>query len=58
MAVKCILTGQTVKPSSDDFNITEEGTFSIIKKITEVQSVEVLPENPDPNVLYLIKEGE
>ena len=58
MGVKCILTGQTVKPSSDDFNITEEGTFSIIKKITEVQSVEVLPENPDPNVLYLIKEGE
>ena len=36
MGVKCILTGQTVKPSSDDFNITEEGTFSIIKKITEV----------------------
>ena len=35
--------------------------FSIIKtnilaKITEVQSVETLPENPDPNVLYLIRE--
>lgn len=36
MGVKCILTGQTIKPSSDDFNITEEGIFSIIKKITEV----------------------
>ena len=29
---------------------------NILAKITEVQSVETLPENPDPNVLYLIRE--
>ena len=29
-----------------------------LDKITEVQSVDALPENPDPKVLYLIREEE
>ena len=31
---------------------------AMLAKITEVQSVDALPENPDPNVLYLIREEE
>lgn len=29
-----------------------------LNKITEIQSVDALPENPDPNVLYLIREED
>ena len=40
--------------------VGEDGTRLPAKlaKITEVQSVDALPANPDPNVLYLIREEE
>ena len=41
-----------------DVQVDEDGTRLPAKlaKITEVQSVDALPENPDPTVLYLIRE--
>lgn len=41
-----------------DVQVSEDGTRldAVLAKITEVQSVDALPENPDPNVLYLIRE--
>lgn len=45
--------------NAPDVQVSEDGTRldAVLAKITEVQSVDVLPENPDPNVLYLIREG-
>ena len=44
--------------NAQDVQVCEDGTRLPAKldKITEVQSVDALPENPDPNVLYLIRE--
>ena len=41
-----------------DVQVGEDGTRlpAALAKITEVKSVDALPENPDPNVLYLIRE--
>ena len=38
--------------------VNEDGTMlpAMLAKITEVESVDALPENPNPNVLYLIRE--
>ena len=46
--------------NAQDVQVGEDGTRLPAKldKITEVQSVDALPENPDPNVLYLIREEE
>ena len=46
--------------SAQDVQVGEDGTRLpvTLAKITEVQSVDALPENPDPNVLYLIREEE
>lgn len=43
-----------------DVQVDEDGTRlpEMLAKITEVKSVDALPENPDPNVLYLIREEE
>lgn len=43
-----------------DVQVDDDGTRLpvMLAKITEVQSVDALPENPDPNVLYLIREEE
>nr|DAL03937.1 MAG TPA: hypothetical protein [Caudoviricetes sp.] len=46
--------------NAPDVQVSEDGTRldAVLAKITEVQSVDALPENPDPSVLYLIrKEG-
>lgn len=44
--------------NAPDVQVDEDGTRlpAVLAKITEVQSVDALPENPDPNVLYLIRE--
>lgn len=44
--------------NAPDVQVSEDGTRlpAVLAKITEVQSVDALPENPDPNVLYLIRE--
>ena len=46
--------------NAQDVQVGEDGTRLpvMLAKITEVQSVDALPENPDPNVLYLIREEE
>lgn len=43
-----------------DVQVNEDGTRLpvMLAKITEVKSVDALPDNPDPNVLYLIREEE
>ena len=44
--------------NAPDVQVSEDGTRldAVLAKITEVQSVDALPENPDPTVLYLIRE--
>lgn len=44
--------------NAPDVQVSEDGTRlpAVLAKITEVQSVDALPEDPDPNVLYLIRE--
>lgn len=46
--------------NAQDVQVGEDGTRLpvMLAKITEVQSVDALPANPDPNVLYLIREEE
>ncbi len=46
--------------NAPDVQVDEAGTRlpAALAKITEVQSVDALPANPDPNVLYLIREEE
>lgn len=46
--------------NAQDVQVGEDGTRlpAKLEKITEVKSVDALPENPDPNVLYLIREEE
>ena len=46
--------------NAQDVQVGEDGTRLpvTLAKITEVQSVDALPENPDPNVMYLIREEE
>ena len=46
--------------NAPDVQVGEDGTRlpAALAKITEVKSVDALPENPDPNVLYLIREEE
>ncbi len=50
--------------NAPDVQVGEDGTrlpaalAKIIAKITEVQSVDALPENPVLNVLYLIRKEE
>lgn len=46
--------------NAPDVQVDEDGTRLpvMLAKITEVQSVNALPANPDPNVLYLIREEE
>ena len=46
--------------NAQDVQVGEDGTRLpvTLSKITEVKSVDALPENPDPNVLYLIREEE
>ena len=46
--------------NAPDVQVDEDGTRLpvMLAKITEVQSVDALPANPDPNVLYLIREEE
>ena len=46
--------------NAQDVQVGEDGTRLpvTLDKITEVQSVDALPENPDPKVLYLIREEE
>ena len=46
--------------NAPDVQVDEDGTRLpvMLDKITEVQSVDALPANPDPNVLYLIREEE
>lgn len=46
--------------NAPDVQVSEDGTRlpTVLAKITEVQSVDALPANPDPNVLYLIREEE
>lgn len=60
-----LISGLTQKNGGDfplvnapDVQVSEDGTRlpAVLAKITEVQSVDALPENPDPNVLYLIRE--
>lgn len=43
--------------NAPDVQVDADGTRldAVLAKITEVQSVDALPENPDPNVLYLIR---
>lgn len=44
--------------NAPDVQVSEDGTRldAVLAKITEVQSVDALPENPNPRVLYLIRE--
>ncbi len=46
--------------NAPDVQVDDDGTRlpAMLAKITEVQSVDALPANPDPNVLYLIREEE
>lgn len=46
--------------NAPDVQVDEDGTRlpAALSKITEVQSVDALPADPDPNVLYLIREEE
>lgn len=46
--------------NAPDVQVDEDGMRlpEMLAKITEVQSVDALPANPDPNVLYLIREEE
>ena len=46
--------------NAPDVQVDDDGTRLpvMLAKITEVRSVDVLPANPDPNVLYLIREEE
>lgn len=56
-------SGQTVdlgKVVGSDYVLTDEDKAEIAEKVaaqtTKIESVDALPENPDPNVLYLIRE--
>ena len=44
--------------NAQDVQVGEDGTRLpvTLAKITEVKSVDALPETPDPNVLYMIRE--
>lgn len=44
--------------NAPDVQVDDDGTRLpvVLAKITEVRSVDALPENPDPAVLYLIRE--
>lgn len=46
--------------NAPDVQVSEDGTRldAVLAKITEVQSVDALPEIPDPSVLYLIREED
>lgn len=46
--------------NAHDVQVDADGTRldAVLAKITEVQSMDALPANPDPNVLYLIREEE
>lgn len=46
--------------NAPDVQVDDDGTRLpvMLAKITEVQSVDVLPANPAPNVMYLIREEE
>lgn len=46
--------------NAQDVQVDKDGTRLpvMLGKITEVQSVDALPENPDPSILYLIREEE
>lgn len=46
--------------NAQDVQVGEDGTRLpvMLAKITEVQSVDALPANPAPKVLYLIREEE
>lgn len=46
--------------NAPDVQVDEDGMRlpEMLAKITEVQGVDVLPENPTPHVLYLIREEE
>ena len=48
-----LVNAQDVQVGEDDTRLP-----AMLAKITEVQSVDALPENPDPNVMYLIREEE
>ena len=57
--------GQTVdlgKVVGSDYVLTDEDKAEIAEEVaaqtTRIESVDALPENPDPNVLYLIREEE
>ena len=52
--------GNFPRVNAQDVQVGQDGTRLpvTLAKITEVQSVDALPENPDPNVLYLIREEE
>lgn len=56
-------SGQTVdlgKVVGSDYVLTDKDKAEIAEKVatqtTQIESVDALPENPDPNVLYLIRE--
>lgn len=46
--------------NAQDVQADDDGTRLpvMLAKITEVQSVDALPETPTPNVMYLIREEE
>ena len=43
-----------VAPSEEDFTISETGALALG---VHIKTVSALPEDPDPNTLYLIPEG-
>ena len=50
--------GSSPLVNAPDVQVDDDGTRlpAVLAKITEVQSVDALPEDPDPSVLYLIRE--
>ena len=53
--------GQTVdlgKVVGSNYVLTDEDRAEIAAKATKIESVDALPEDPDPNVLYLIREED
>ena len=49
--------------ASSQLNTTDKSTLvaainELVGKITVIKSVDKLPDNPDPNVLYLIREED
>ena len=62
MVIVSVSADHKVTATLGDASITEaklsKAVTDKLVKITEVQSVDALPENPDPNVLYLIREEE